>query len=232
VEVHSSLSRLGWVQGGAAAVVDALMSVISEEGAIVMSAYPVSKVLSLSEVERERGILAKVRIYLLDYAGPTGMGVIADEFRHKPGVILGSGFHRVCAWGGNASLYSEGYHRLLENDGWVLLLGVGIGYCSSMHQAEKAGIPPEIKECFKVPGEIRQDYPDDIYISYGSTPDDAWTKVEKVAEQRGLIKKHKIGDAECMLFKAKEVVEIYEQALRIDPFGLFGMKRGNGSENE
>jgi len=59
-----------------------------------------------------------------------------------------------------------------------------------MHQAEKAGIPSEIKECFKVPNEIRQDYPDDIYISYGSTPDGAWGKVGKAAEQKGLIKKH------------------------------------------
>jgi aminoglycoside 3-N-acetyltransferase len=30
VEVHSSLSSLGWVEGGAATVVDALMNVVGE----------------------------------------------------------------------------------------------------------------------------------------------------------------------------------------------------------
>ena len=37
-EVHSSLSSLGLVEGGAPTVVDALMSVVSAQGALVMSA--------------------------------------------------------------------------------------------------------------------------------------------------------------------------------------------------
>ena len=159
VEVHSSLSSFGWVEGGAATVVNALMEVVGEEGAIVMSAYPVSKPLPLTDQEKERGITAKVRLFGEDYDGPSGMGAIADEFRHRPATVLGPGFHRVCAWGHNAQLLSRGYQHLLEADGWVLLLGVGIGYVSSMHQAEKVGIPPEVVECVRVPDEIRRDYP-------------------------------------------------------------------------
>ena len=224
VEVHSSLSSFGWVAGGAATVVEALMSVVGEGGAVVMSAYPVSKPLPLSVEEKARGILAKVRTYGLDYDGPTGMGAIADEFRHRSGTVLGKEFHRVCAWGHNAELHSQGYQYLLEVDGWVLLLGVGIGSVSSMHQAEKVGIPPEITRIFKVPEDIHRDYPEDITIAYGSTPDDAWKKVQVEAERRGLVRRHKIGKAECRLFKARPVVGIYEEALRIDPFGLYGVK--------
>jgi len=40
-----------------------------------------------------------------------------------------------------------------------------------------------------------------------------------------LIKRHRIGRAECMLFKAKAVVGIYEEALRADPFDLFGVEK-------
>ncbi len=36
VIVHSSLSSIGWVSGGAVAVVEALMEVITEEGTIIM----------------------------------------------------------------------------------------------------------------------------------------------------------------------------------------------------
>src|SRR5512146_1302328 len=74
IEVHSSLSSFGWVEGGAPAVVDALINVIGEEGSMVMSAYPLSKPLPLSEEEKAWGILAKVQTYGEDYRGPTGMG--------------------------------------------------------------------------------------------------------------------------------------------------------------
>lgn len=224
VEVHSSLSSFGWVEGGAATVVDALMSVVGVEGALVMSAYPLSKPLPLTPEEKARGILAKVQICGEEYDGPTGMGVIADEFRQRPGTVLGKGIHRVCAWGKDADRHSQGYQYLLSLDGWAMLLGVGIDRCSSMHQAEKVGIPAEVSRCFTVPQDIRQDYPEDVYIAYGSTPDDAWGKVANEAEQRGLIHHGKIGDADCMSFRARSVVGIYEQALWSDPLGLFGFK--------
>jgi aminoglycoside N3'-acetyltransferase len=106
-------------------------------------------------------------------------------------------------------------------------MGVDIHRCSSMHVAEsKAGIPAEVSKYFEAPEDIRRDYPDDVwYIQYGSTPADAWGKVQDEAERQGLIKRRRIGRAECILFKAKSVVGIYEEALRTDPFGLFGVER-------
>ena len=226
VEVHSSLSSLGWVDGGPSTVVDALMNVISAEGAIVMSAYPVSKILPLSEEERAWGILAKVQTYDEDYRGPTGMGVITDEFCRRPGTILGPNKHRVCAWSRNAEQLSQGYQVLLEMDGWVLLLGVDIERCSSMHQAEKYPLPPEVTRYLKLPDEIRQWYPsDDFYLAYGQTPENAWLKIQAEAEQRSLIKIGQIGQATCRYFKARPVVGMYEEALRTDPWGLYGVKK-------
>lgn len=221
VEVHSSLRSFGWVEGGAATVVDALMSVVGAEGALVMSAYPLSKPLPLSEEERDKGIVAKVLLYGEDYDGPTGMGAIADEFRQRPGTVLGPGFHRVCAWGRDAALLSHGYARLLDIDGWVLLLGVDITRCSSMHLAEAVGIPAAISAMWAVPEHIRREYPEDVYIAYGMPPDEAWKKIQAEAEACGLIARRTIGQAECRMFRAKPVVALYEQALRSDPYGLF-----------
>ena len=226
VEVHSSLSSFGWVDGGPAAVVDALMHVIGAGGAIVMSAYPVSKILPLSEEEKARGILAKVRTYAEDYRGPTGMGVIADEFCRRPGTILGPGFHRVCAWGRYAEQLSQGYQVLLEMDGWALLLGVDIERLSSMHQAEKSALPPEITRYFELPDEIRRQYPsDDFYLAYGQTPENAWLKIQAQAEQGGIIRIGQIGQATCRYFKARPVVRMYEDALCADPWKLYGVKK-------
>jgi hypothetical protein len=36
----------------------------------------------------------------------------------------------------------------------------------------------------------------------------------------------RIGQAACMLFKARPVVGIYEEWMRRDPFGLFGIDPG------
>jgi aminoglycoside 3-N-acetyltransferase len=224
VEVHSSLSSLGNVIGGADTVIDALMNIVSKNGSIIMSAYPTSKPLPLSEEEKMQGIHAKVEIYDENYDGPTGMGIIVDKFKKRQGIIIGKGIHRVCAWGNNADLHSQGYNYLIEIGGKVLLIGVGIHRCSSMHQAEKNGLPEEVKKYFTVPENIRNKYPSNYFIDYGDTPENGWDKIMLLAEQRGLIKKEKIGSAVCMLFRARDVVGIYETLLRTDPLGLFGIK--------
>src|SRR5512142_2626442 len=114
VEVHSSLSSLGWVEGGAEAVISALMEVVGPEGALLMSAYPVTPALPLTEEDTARGMTWKVRI-LEDPHERTGLGQIVDTFRKRPDVCLGKGLHRVCAWGRFAALYTEkGYWRLVE----------------------------------------------------------------------------------------------------------------------
>lgn len=227
VEVHSSLSSLGYVEGGAPAVIRALMEVVGEEGAIVMSAYRVTPVLPLTEEEKARGITAKVRFLDENADCKTGMGAIADTFRSWPGTCLGKGIHRVCAWGRDADLHSRGYAHLLSVDGWALLIGVGITRLSSMHTAEsKVEWPAAITDAFRLPEDIRRDYPEaEWYVEYRQPgqPELAppWEKVWVEAERRGLIRHGRIGQAECTLFKARPVVDIYEEYLRADPYGFW-----------
>jgi aminoglycoside N3'-acetyltransferase len=207
-------------------VIEALMHVVGEEGALVMSAYPVSLPVPLTEEEKARGITWKVRILDPDSDEKTGLGIVSDTFRKRPDVVCGTNFHRGCAWGRDAQLHCQNYKHLLEIDGWALLLGVDIGRCSSMHLAEDVLIPEEITRRFDVPDDIQRDYPQDRWgIGYGSTPDDAWSKVWAEAQRRGLIRTHTIGKSECKLFKAKVMVSIYEELRRADPFGLFGLEK-------
>ncbi len=91
VEVHSPLSSLGHVDGGASTVVKALMEVVGTEGAIVMSAYLVTPPLPLTEEEKAKGIVAKVRLLEEGANCKTGMGIIADTFSKWPNVCMGQG---------------------------------------------------------------------------------------------------------------------------------------------
>lgn len=224
VEVHSSLSSFGHVEGGANTVIAALMQVVGQDGALVMSAYPVSLPIPLTAEEQARGIIWKVR-KLAEDDEKTGMGVIADTFRQRPDVISGPDSPRVCAWGRDAQLHSQGYEHLLAINGWTLLIGVNIHRCSSMHVAEKyAPVPEKIRQFFRVPDDIQRDYPADKWaVGYGTSPNDAWMTVWAEAQSRGLIRKNHIGQAECLLFRAKPVVAIYEEMRRNDPFGLYGI---------
>jgi hypothetical protein len=97
VEVHSSLSAFGWVEGGAATIVDALMQVVGSEGALVMSAYRVSGDIPLTPEEQARGITWKVKVLPEDSPEPIGLGAVVAEFLRCPGVVCGSGIHPVCA---------------------------------------------------------------------------------------------------------------------------------------
>jgi aminoglycoside 3-N-acetyltransferase len=226
VEVHSSLRSMGWVEGGAEAVIEALIAVVGPEGAVVMSCYPVSPPLPLTDEDRARGIAWKVRWLSPDTKERTGMGMVADTFRWRPDVACGAGPYRVCAWGRGAATHAaRGYAHLVAIGGWALLIGVGIDRCSSMHLAEHVPIPQDITGRFELPDELARDYPEEEWgIGYGSTPGDAWGTVWKEAECQGLIRHGRIGQADCTLFRAGALVRIHEGMRRIDPYGLFGLE--------
>jgi aminoglycoside 3-N-acetyltransferase len=225
LEVHSSLRALGWVEGGAAAVIDALMECVGSGGVLLMSAYPVTPALPLTPEEIARGMTWKVRI-LPDPHEKSGLGAVVDEFCKRPDTCLGSGLHRVCAWGQDAAWYArQGYRPLVENGGRVLLLGVGIDRCSCMHLVEgEVPLPPEISQMFHVPQDLLRDYPPDQWsIGYGSSPASPWQKVWDAALARGLVQQGRVGAAHSFLFQAAPVLEIYEDWLRNDPYGLYGL---------
>lgn len=226
VEVHSSLSSFGHVEGGASTVIDSLINVVGEEGAIAMSAYPLSPGIPLTPEEEARGMTWKVRKLDPGSTEKTGLGAVVDKFRQRPDVLFGSGIHRVCAWRRDAHLHTQGYTYLLEIDGWALLLGETIHSCSSMHVAERVGLPEEVQRIHRVPDDIIADYPEEEWSTgFGTTPNDAWMTVWEEAVRRDLIRYQTIGQAECKLFKANALVTIFEDHLRSDPYSLYGVEK-------
>jgi aminoglycoside 3-N-acetyltransferase len=224
VEVHSSLSAFGWVEGGAPTVVDALMNAVGSEGSLIMSAYRVSKDIPLTSEEEARGITWKVKILPEDSPEPMGLGSVVNEFTRRPGVVCGSEVLRLCAWGHDAQRHCQGYAYLIDRDGWTLLLGVDVGACSSLHESEDVRLPEAIRAYFRVPEDIQRDYdPHAWSIGYGGTPEGGWDKVWDEADRRGWITHHSIGTAQCHLFKTRALVDLMREWRRDKPFWLFGV---------
>ncbi|QHQ60834.1 hypothetical protein Ana3638_08700 [Anaerocolumna sedimenticola] len=62
LEVHSSLSSFGIVDGGAKTVIDALKEVLGQNGSIFMPALRLSPELPLSETDKKLGIFRKIKV--------------------------------------------------------------------------------------------------------------------------------------------------------------------------
>lgn len=153
--VHASLSALGWVNGGAPAVVDALQAVLTADGTLVMPTHSTqySDPATWEAPPVPEGWVAEIRETRPPYrpaVTPTrGMGAVAECFRSYPGVVRsrhpefsfaarGAAAEAITADHAFDAGLGEGspLAAVYEHDGRVLLLGVGHDRNTSLHLAE------------------------------------------------------------------------------------------------
>lgn len=153
--VHSSLSSLGWVAGGAAAVVDALFEVVGTEGTVSMPAHSgdwsdPSRWVNPPVPEQWWSDIVGGRPPFDPYSTPLReMGAIPENLLMRRSTLRSAHpLHSHMANGPHASMI-VGAHpfedsfgngsplgRLYELNAKVLLLGVGHGQNTSLHLAE------------------------------------------------------------------------------------------------
>lgn len=155
VIAHCSLSSLGWVNGGAQTVIDALLDVIGETGTLVMPAHSgqLSDPAGWQNPPVPTSWIETIRETMPPYdpaRTPTrGLGQVAELFRTWPGVVrsghphtsfasLGPRAAEICHNHALASPFGEEspLARLYDLGAWVLLLGVGFDTCTALHLAQ------------------------------------------------------------------------------------------------
>ena len=225
LEVHSSLSSFGELEGGAMTVIDTLKELVTEEGSIFMPALRLSKELPLTDDDKKMGITVKIKVLPRDEER-TAMGLVADTFRKLPDTYTGTDVISTSGWGkhGKEAL-TGGLDYPIHNGGKALLLGVDIYKLTAMHYVE--GITPEdINKPFAPTEEINKVYPpDQWFMEAGHPPIKAWYTIQKMAYEKGLIKEAQIGSCKAMFLDIWSVVSIYENELKTNPYELWGMKK-------
>ena len=130
IMVHTSLSSLGFVCGGAQIIIEALLETVGNEGTIVMPTqyWPA---------------------YHKDITPTNTMGAVAEMFRKWPGTLRSDHPARSVAANGKHAQYLTADHdlsnifgegspigKLYELDAFVLLIGVGYDKNTSLHLAD------------------------------------------------------------------------------------------------
>lgn len=222
LEVHSSLKSFGYVDGGAITVIEALKETVGCNGSIFMPSLRLSPRLPISDADKKLGITCKIKILSPD-AEHSAMGLIADTFRQMPDVLTGDGIFRVSAWGKNADKVSQGFQYLIDNGGKALQLGVDIYRLTSMHYVEDL-LPQRIRDIFKPSEEVNMIYPpEQWFIETGEPTVKPWYTIQKKAFENGFIKEGLVGKCNCMFFDIWDVVSLYQNELKSNPYKLYGI---------
>jgi len=222
--VHSSLSSLGWVCGGAQTVITALMNAIGSDGTLVMPAHsgewsdpaewrkpPVPK-------EWIQTIYDNMPAFDPEISPSRGMGCIAELFRTVPNTIRSNHPQVSFSANGRAAMNITENHPLTPQLGMdspigkmynlkakVLLLGVGYNSCTSFHLSESlidemprermgAAIFENGERCWK------------WFEDYDYDTED-FMQIGKEFENNYNVQKGKVGNAECKLFEMKDGVD-------------------------
>jgi len=155
VIVHSSLSSLGWVNGGAVTVIQALIDVITPSGTIVMPThsgeYSDPTQWGNPPVPEDWWTIIRDTMPTFDpqITPCRGIGIIPEVFRKWPGAVRSSHpSSSFSAWGKHANYIVDDQpmdfpmgeqsplSKLYNLDSKVLLIGVGFSNNTSFHLAE------------------------------------------------------------------------------------------------
>ena len=228
VMIHSSLRKMGHVDGGANAVVDALIAAIGPEGTLIVPTLPFGG-----------GMYTYFRTYDNDHPfdvleTPSRMGRITELVRRMPGALRSAHpSHSVAAVGPQAEYltrdhhrdkYSFGklspYYRLCELGGKIIMLGVDLTHMTAARVIE------DIIDDFPVPVHMPDPAVVEVIMPDGKrqsvtclvqNPETSLirdnNKVEPYFVEYGILKDIEIGDGRVMVIDAGRLLPTMQALL-------------------
>jgi len=224
VLVHSSLSSFGYVEGGADAVIDALLDAVGPEGTVMVPTLTGSP----EDSPENPPVFDVVNT-------PCWTGTVPETFRRRPGAVRsGHPTHSVAAVGPRAHELICGhersttpcgpespYGRLMRWGGKVVFLGVDLRCNTCFHGIEEeVGAPYVLQER---PVKARVVWPDGrvetvlVHIHRWGTPRD-YPRAEPILLGEGAMRVGRIGNATVRVVDAKMMRQIMKPILERDPY--------------
>jgi aminoglycoside 3-N-acetyltransferase len=223
VLVHSSLSSLGTVEGGANTVIDALLEVVGSEGTVMVPTLTGTSSLSASNPPS-----------FDPKTTPGRTGLIPETFRKRQEALRSlHPTHSVAAIGAAASRLTKDhflsvtpcdevspYGRLVQQArSYILLIGVDHQRSTMFHHIEElVGVDYHLQEGFvkaRLIVEGQEIYRHILLHKYG-TPRN-FNVMEPVFEELGIERRMIIGEAPIRLVEVEGMVRSTVAALRANP---------------
>lgn len=226
VLVHSSLSSIGKVEGGADTVIDTLLEVIGKKGTLLMPSFPAGS---------EHELLRNGLIFDLK-TSPSGLGIIPETFRKRKNAIRSlNPTHSIAAIGAQAEEIAAGhehcnvsagrntpFEKLIRTGGKILLLGVTHDSNTTLHFIENTnGAPTLSRELFR-PLLIDMDGRTHVVPTHPHMPGlrRRYQCVESDLLDAGIQKNGKLGNALSRLIDASAMTGIIGGKIQKDPLYL------------
>ena len=212
--VHSSLSEIGHVEGGADTVVTGLLEAVGSKGTLLMPSFN----------HRAAQVYNKM-------ATPTTNGAIPDAFWRRPAAVRSEHpTHAVAALGPRAERYCASHleagiwepespiGQLVHGGGWILALGTTHWTSTAYHVAEMS-VPCGCIDPFGnidrvVGGDGRVEEVWGLAFRKGACPVEISPKLDDALDRRGLQRRGKVGEAESELVRAEDLWRVRREHLR------------------
>ena len=224
--VHTSLSAIGYVCGGAQVVIEALIEAVGNGGTIMMPTQswknldPADGVHWTIDEKDWQIVRDNWPAYDKKITPTNTMGAVAEMFRSWPGSLRSDHPARsVAAWGKHAehlvsghdlsNIFGEGspIGKLYGLDGDVLLIGVGYDKNTSIHLADVRAEYPGKHNCIEHSAVMENGKR--VWKEYETLFVDGedFEQIGEAFEKEYPVKKTMLGDAELKLMKQRDIVD-------------------------
>ena len=218
VAVHSSMKSIGWVEGGPQAVIEALVETVGTGGGVMMPLFVLASVENID--------LAVTPSYL---------GLLPETFRAFPGVVRSANpTHSMGIYGPDAAEIAEAHRHtsfigrgspwdhLASLDGRVLHIGTGFTTSSILHLAEVYAQVPYLDVPYpdwENGANARHTDGSRLFCPPQEVHGDSsmFHLVQSEMDRRGLLVKGRIGQAEAVLARARDMLAVGADMMRADP---------------